>query len=426
MRLLCGLFLLSIFLWSCAQPIQEISTDLSASSNNEVTVDIDPTITADQYVAGLRKIKGLLLDRPFLSAQEQSVKTLEEYQSFIESYLNDPTTPLAIQKLYQRILELEGNEVITAFNNGSPDLVIDNNEPSALAAYLFKNNDDFRKMLTAEFCVSDFNSGLTQKTSCLHQGRIQKNDNNTNDPARFYSQAPARDMLAGAISTQAFLKKYAGALNFRRAAKTREFFLCSNYPDPEETAGWTQQNTLLHPFYWTPAGGDQDCQRCHSGLNRVRGFFTAFGSLGELQMGQRVPRLSDNQMATVGTMTINDVERTLIALPNYETLYGKTRNTPFERVLDSFHGETLNLISASANSNYPKLSDYGRILAANPRFASCTAQRFYNFALGIGQSFLNKVPDRLVERLPQVLVEANYNIKPLLLAIFSTTDFLNR
>jgi len=201
----------------------------------------------------------------------------------------------------------------------------------------------------------------------------------------------------------------------------REVFLCGNYPDSQETSGWTRQNLQLHPFYHTPIGGDQDCQSCHTSLNRVRGFFTGFGTLGEIQMGRTVIRLGDLVEGQTDALTINDVERTLINLPNYESLYGRSRATAFEGVIDSYHGQALSLSGA-----YPKLSEYGQIISSDPQFAVCTAQRLYNFALGIGQSFLNKLPARHSERLPNALEGSNYNIKSVMVDIFSTTDFLNR
>jgi len=417
---------MALVLSSCAQPITSTTAATSLAGGN---IELDPTITPEQYQNALRQVKGLLLNSPFLSLSEQQISSLDAYRNAVENYLDHPSAPLAIQKLYRQILQMEGTEAVTNFSD-MPQIVIDNDEPSSLAAAIFANDDDFRKMVTGTDCYSNAESGSTLKANCQTRGRFNKTQTGTTNPAQFFSMVTPIEQRAGAISTQGFLKKYGGALNFRRPSKVHEFFLCSAHPDTSETSGWTEQSGELHPFYWTQAGNEQNCQSCHQALNKARSFFTGFGTLGEMQMGQSAPRISDNAMVNVDAKTINDVESATINLPDYVALYGKARTEPFESTPTIYHGQVLSLENFNpgrmGNPSYVTLSQFGAIIAENDRFANCTAQRFYNFAMGINQSYLNALPSRLSEVLPNTLKNSNYNLKTLLLEVFSTSDFLNR
>jgi hypothetical protein len=414
--------LLTLGLGGCSQSIVPSNPNAKAAGLTQPEVEIDPEITALQYVQGLRRAKGLILNRPFLNAQESSISTRDEYRAWVTTYLDDPEAPLAVQKMYRQILQLEGTEVILDRDDVA-DILVDNDEPSSLAAYLFAEDRDFREILTADYCVSSFESGLQVKGPCTNAGRIQLNT--STDPNNWFVMSLPAELHAGAISTQAFLRKYDGALDFRRASKTREFFLCSNYPDPEERLGWTQQNAELHPFYWTTSASDQDCQSCHTALNKARTFFTGFGPLGQVMMGQQVIRYGNQTTVAARARTINDVEAATIALPSYETLYNRPRNQDFEGLPTTYHQETVERVQPAARE-YSSLSHYGRILSQSDRFSECSVQRFYNYALGINQSFLNRVPPRSLEPLKSAFEGSSYNTKALLLEIFSSVDFLNR
>ena len=424
-----GLSSLLLALSACAQQIASIPTFESSSTpeSEKIEIEVAPTITAEDYVQGLRKVKTLMLDNPVLSASELQVTSENEYKDFIQSYLNDPQSTKRVVQFYQLLLQLEGAMTITNFENPSLNAVIDNDEPSSLAGYLYQNDLDFRGILTADYCVSNLGSGLIPKANCTTQGRRNLNFDNANNPAFWVESSMPQDMRAGALSTQAFLNRFNGALDFRRPAAAREYFLCRNYPDPEENEGWTKDNDQLHPFYYTPAGADLDCQGCHQTLNKVRGFFTGFGRYGEVLMGQSAARLDNRLPFTVPARTINYVEASTIALPDYTTIYGKTTTEAFEPQVSSYHGNSISTYRASLSSPlYPKLSDYGRILSESPYFAECTAQRFYNLALGINQNINNRLPSAMKEKLIPALENSNFNLKTLLLEIFSSSDFLHQ
>lgn len=415
-------------LCSCAQIVDSIPA--FSSKTSEDPIETEPTITAAEYVQGLRKAKTLLLDYPVLTADELQVDSASDYRSILQTYLDDPRSTKRIIQFYQQLLQLEGSKTVTNFENASFNIVIDDDEPASLVGYLYQNEIDFREVLTANYCVNKFENGLTLKADCLSRGRRVLNSDNLINPAFYGTTSVPMALRAGAISTQAFLARFAGALNFRRPAAAREYFLCKNYPDAEENEGWTEGNGKLHPFYFTPDGGDQDCQSCHQTLNKVRGFFTGFGPLGEIQMGQTVARLDTGQDSPVTPRTINSVEAVTLSLPDYQNLYGKSPTFAFEEVLTSYHGQEISTFdinpALATNPLYPKLSEYGRILSESPAFAECTAQRFYNLALGINQNINNRLPERIRQHLINQLENNNYNLKVLLTEILSSTDFLDQ
>jgi len=424
--LILGLALLSLS--GCAQSINSLPATLPANPpSGSVKIEVEPTISADEYVQGLRKAKALLLDLPILTPAETAVSSQEDYQAFIQNYLDDPRSTKRVIQFYQQLLQLEGTSTITNFTDPTLNIVIDNDEPSSLIGYIYQNELDFRGVLTANYCVSNFEAGLSVKSDCVTRGRRNLNMDNLNSPITYATTSMPMDMRAGALSTQAFLRRFEGALNFRRPAAAREYFLCRNYPDAEEPEGWTESNGQLHPFYWTPAGADQNCQSCHQTLNKVRGFFTGFGRFGEVQMGQRAARLDNGSLDTVAARTINSVEVATLALPDYQNLYGKSPAVSFESNLTSYHGIGVSTYSVGSTSPaYPKLSEYGKTLSGSQAFTECTAQRFYNLAMGISQNINNRLPDRIQEQLVRTLEVNNYNLKSLLLEIFSSTDFLDR
>lgn len=401
-----------------------------ASKSSQEPIEVEPTITATEYVQGLRKAKTLLLDLPALTNAELQIDSASSYRTVIQNYLDDPRSTRRIIQFYQQLLQLEGSRTVTNFENTALNIVIDDDEPASLAGYLFQNELDFREILTANYCVNKIENGLTLKSDCVSRGRRVLNSDNLINPSTYGSTPVPMDMRAGAISTQAFLSRFAGALNFRRPAAAREYFLCRNYPDSEENEGWTEANGQLHPFYYTPDDGDQDCQSCHQTLNKVRGFFTGFGPLGEIQMGQTAARVDTGQASPVAARTINTVETATLNLPDYQSLYGKSPMLAFEEVLTSYHGQEITTYDANlavtTSPLYPKLSEYGRILSESPAFAECTAQRFYNLAMGINQNINNRLPDGVRQHLINQLENNNYNLKVLLMEILSSTDFLDQ
>ncbi len=426
-RVLLGSISIAL-LCSCSQMIDSLPQ--FSSKTNEQPEEVEPTISSAEYVQGLRKAKTLLLDLPVLTAAELEVDSVSSYRTFIQSYLDDNRSTKRIIQFYQQLLQLEGSRTVTNFENTSFNIVIDDDEPASLAGYLYQNEMDFREILTADYCVNKIENGLTLKSDCVSRGRRVLNSDNLINPAFYGRTTVPMEMRAGAISTQAFLARFSGALNFRRPAAAREYFLCRNYPDAEENEGWTEANGQLHPFYYTPDGGDQDCQSCHQTLNKVRGFFTGFGPLGEIQMGQTAARLDTGQDSPVTPRTINTVEAATLSLPDYQNLYGKSSTMAFEEVLSSYHGQEITSydinLALATNPLYPKLADYGRILSESPAFAECTAQRFYNLAMGINQNINNRLPDRIRQHLINQLENNNFNLKVLLIEILSSTDFLDQ
>lgn len=147
-------------------------------------------------------------------------------------------------------------------------------------------------------------------------------------------------------------------------------------------------------------------------------------------MGQSAPRVGTGVMVNVDARVINDVEAATINLPNYVALYGIPTSSPFEGTPTVYHGQSVTVQNfnpgRAGNPSYLSLQQYGTILSNSSRFANCTAQRFYNFAMGINQSYLNRLPTRLSESLPSALEGSDFNLRVLLLEVFSTSEFLNR
>jgi hypothetical protein len=70
-----------------------------------------------------------------------------------------------------------------------------------------------------------------------------------------------------------------------------------------------------------------------------------------------------------------------------------------------------------------RIDDLGQYIAADPRFASCTARRFWSW---FAQEPVEQVDDALVEELTSVFVAANFDAKALTRAVVTHPRFLSR
>ncbi len=452
-----GIFLFIGTLTMVLQACQNVQD--SGAFYPDTNQTIDGYVTGAEYRAALRRVKGLLLNNGFLTAEENSfvepadINSEEEkqkatdinkpkYIGFVQKFLEDPAAVVAIQKYYFKLFDTQLNRDIYNYN-----------EPANLAAYLFKNRKDFRDIAMADYCISDIDAtdpsrGL-EVTRCLSKTGTDGNGTIVDVPM---------ELRAGILSTQAFLDRYKGAKNFRRPKMAFKYMLCSKGPDYGETAGWEEvegSNPIaysgtppqyvgpikMHPFYWSSINKNptMDCTACHGkgGLNQLRQAFVAFNNdNGSVEAGQQVLRRQDSATVNAPSKTINTDEASVLSLGAGYTgaysKYGYTLTTPFEPNTGiTFLGEPIGLYDAlpanATNTVYAKLSDVGRAFARHEKFPGCMVTWLWQFA-SAGRPFdiEYRAPSFLEKAVAQDFMDSGYDLKSALESIFTNAGFLNR
>jgi hypothetical protein len=335
------------------------------SQNNEARQSfLSGLYTADDLSKAIRAASLKLVNRPPTSDELTKARQgLAQYNSVIDSYLEAPEFYTQLKRYFQDSFEMAG--VVDNINH---------DEPANLAVYLVKNNIDYREVITADYCV----------------------DNNLNKIAcSSFSKNPAdaNNQAAGAITTQAFLKKWASAFNFFRTREIMQNFACKNYPNENEAGMKAEEiagSAEVATFNLT--SGSPACYNCHKSMNPVASLFFSFDRKGFFNA---IP--NDNRAANEKILRVT-------------TQVAKVEDLLVNNVKPEFHGEEITSIR-----------DYASKLSNNQIFRDCVAQRFSQFILN--NSHLERIPPEL-EYLRNLVPNYGYKVKPILKEVLQSRSFV--
>jgi hypothetical protein len=289
----------------------------AARAENEKSFESQRNYTREQLEKALRVVSSTLINRdPTTAELENLSRGLSGYEDTIKAYFNDPGFKTVQMAYYRSIFEMQGTDQGTNYD-----------EPSNLALYLITNDINFQDIIRADYCV---NNNL-EKTGCSSFG----NDANV-----------ARAQAAGALTTQAFMRKWSASFNFKRVAKSFKVFACSEYPDSTD-AGLTEQQVAdsikdFNCTTCTPA-----CYSCHRSMNSKAALFYNFNQLGVYSTNTTNTTVTDTGAASnIGHVLKSGVR------PQY-------------------HGREMQTVR-----------EYALLLTQNKKFRDCLAQRLTNYMMG--------------------------------------------
>ena len=231
--------------------------------NQIATTQIQNGYTIPQLTKALRTVSQILARRDPTADELSKVQTggFQAYVAVVNTYLNTPDFQAIQLAYYRNLFGMSGK--------GTDGINYD--EPANLATFLVYNNYDFRWALTADFCV-DNNLNIT---TC----------------SAFKTTTDTKAQAAGVLTTQAFLKKWAGPFNFGRYNRAYMAFACGDFrsiPDTHDP-GMTEAEISKGvkdfrcntPFSSSnPTGCSPICYTCHRNMNPRSAQFYAFDRKG--------------------------------------------------------------------------------------------------------------------------------------------------
>lgn len=334
---------------ACA-PYKSITTASVKSVNIE-------NATPEQLRAAYRKASLILLKNTITAQDANKINNYKDYEKEIDNLIGSPDFINTMITYHQNFFEMSGRE-------GNINL----NEPANLAAYLIKNEMDFRKILTEPICISDSLTPVNCST--------------------FTSINEQSAQAAGVITTQGYLKKWSSAFNFRRVERTLKAFACHGYPD-ESDRGVRAEDIEDRLAKFNSTTEKPVCYSCHRTMNPRAVLFYDFDISGKFNLKPNNNLVTKN--ADGGASTKLDLLK-----PGVQPIY---------------HGQAVS-----------SLKDYGAALANSEKFSDCVAVRFTNFALG------RKFDERLPAQFNFVFDEIykrDFNIKLFLKSILTNGAFVS-
>lgn len=393
--------------------LSSVSGACSVISNTPDSATPTPTptepFTNEDYSAALRvasyRLRGRLPDVADKDAVLASGKVA--YEPLIDKYLDPAQNPFLIPQMrgFYDAIFLMGGGMIDGVNF---------NEPANLALLGLRDGAPWSDVITNTSCYNDF----FQPVAC-----------SSNTPSTH---------AAGALTTQAFLKKFGepDTLNFRRMSLVHQVFNCGIYADPEDGAKWGRSNIPAEEWpcnvgtdgvaQWVagsgctcpvsvpanpalvcsgddyldpsliPSANDPSiapvkrvskkyqglqlglnlaCQHCHGSLLPRRFVFTPFDEEGHFD----------------ATRTIDDVESPEVnAGLDYCGTGGDTdlSGNPDDDDIDPLSPECTATTGEYIGVEVANLRELAQQIVSHDRFYECGVVRHYNFVLGKSQGSL--------------------------------------
>jgi hypothetical protein len=320
------------------------------------------TLTAENFRKGLKSVANKFLGRaPTLEEYTRVEAGLTAYRAVVSEYMQADQFRDKMLSYHKNYFEM-GDKVEDGINY---------NEPANMAAYLIINDMDFREILKGRYCVDD----NLQQTNCNS----------------FANVADQNDNAAGVVTTRVFLKHWVSAFNFRRGRQVLMKFACRDYPDvTDEGLKLSEIANEIKTFDCNASNiCEPRCYSCHRALNPKAALFYTYDTNGNFN-----PTPADDVATLTDTSEVSTISHILKdgAVPSYQ---GKPVS---------------------------KLNEYTDMLADSLLFRDCMAKRFTQFMFGETDN-LKEIAYNL-QYLKLSVQEHDYKVKPLLLDIVSSYEFL--
>ncbi len=326
----------------------------SSSTEGQITPQ---GLSPEDFQKAFRRASLIFLKRSPDLEQLARISSKEDYDRAIRDLVDSPEFISTMRQYHQEFFDMSGQT-----------MGINYNEPANLAAYLIRENRDFRDILRATYCVND--------------------ELETGDCSSFSREPEAQaTYAAGAITTQGFLHRWVSSFNFERTRETLKAFACHDYPDGGDP-GMTGAEVETGVHTWECSNCVPSCYSCHSTMNPRATLFYDFDRNGQFN------RQPANNVATQ-TDTETRSERTDLLI---------------DGVAPRFNGRVM------AN-----LRQYAVEFSETPKFASCLARRLTLFSIGGGLNA--RVPDQF-SFAEDLLQESNFRVRDFYLGLLTRDEYV--
>ncbi len=211
---------------------------------------------------------------------------------------------------------------------------------------------------------------------------------------------------SGVLTNPGVMKQFAGNLAFRRTRWVQETFDCTAFPSEVQAPQPVGTNNAAYTAPWpftsiagTDNGGRIDfhdtsavvCANCHATMNHIAPLFANFDANGVLQTAISVQLPTDGRPTAARTDWLPAGEPT----------------------------------AWRYNVPAPTLAALGQVMAADPRVATCTVARVWNFALGKGDivQTLSVVPPDVISTQVAAFGANGHKLRDLFYSVFTSDDF---
>jgi hypothetical protein len=345
----------------------------------------DPNLAARaiDYGQALRTASLKLVGALPTMDEQMAVSDGASYAAQIDKYLADPRFALQIRSYFQDMMKMGGS--LAARVNGTTVNVSLDTAPTFAAELVVKDRS-----------ITDLFTATTNTCPTLAA------DGTFTDAA-----CPTANGLAtsGVLTDPGAMAQMYSNMAFRRVRWIQEAFACTKYPAEYSSSPVTMGNgQFTSPWPFTSVTGGmgvpvnfQDvssviCANCHTTMNHIAPLFANFDAAGVYQ-------------TTVQVRT-------------------PTPMTPITKMTDWLPaGENLAWRYGTATAN---LTALGQAIANDPLVQKCQVQRAWNWAMNKTDivSDLAVVPDSTLTETIAVYTSNQLKLKPVLKAIFTSSDFV--
>ncbi len=331
-------------------PFKPGNTELSSTTKKS-----DPT--AVDYQAAHRRASLKFIKRSPPSEEVDQIQDMESYRVAIRAIVDDPQFVTTMKEYHQKFFNMSGTE-------GG----INYDEPANLAAYLVRENADFRDILRATHCVNNDLASVPCSSFTGNAGMAATN-------------------AAGVVTTRAFLKKWDSPFNFVRTNEMLKAFGCHEYPDLADQ-GMTEQEVSGSVHTFNCVNCDPSCYSCHNNMNPRASLFYTFDFNGNFNLNPT------NALATKrDTGDRSEISDLLV-----------------DGASPRFNGQMVST-----------LRDYALALAETPKFSRCLSRRMTLFSIGGETDAILPSEFGFVE---QLLVDQNYRIKDFIFELLTRPEYV--
>lgn len=336
----------------------DVNSSNQASSFNEPGPENLEPVTKEQLQQSFRRASLIFLEKAPTQEELEKAGSPSGYRKSIDELVDSPQFVQKIRSYHQDYFDMSGT-----------DGDVNMNEPANLASFLFKENLDFRQILRADYCVND----------SLEKGNCSSFDNDAE---------LAKEFGAGVVTTQAFLKKWEGAFNFRRTSHMLQAFACHDYPDESDPGLFPEEvSEKVQTFACTDC--NPKCYSCHRTMNARASLFYDFDTTGAFNTspGNNVAtKRDDGTVSTVADLLNEGVK------PRFR------------------------------QREVANLKEYAFELTRAPKFRKCLAKRLTLLALG-AQSHEGELPT-LLKDIDQGLIRHQFQLKSFYKELLGSDEYV--
>jgi hypothetical protein len=376
--------------------------------------DVDRLIRTSMAIRGIRP-----------SVEEMQAVALDpgKLAAYVDAYLQHPGFLETVKDLYAEALLIRSRQNDIKYNvtyavgampplDDSTYLSLFPEEPLELIARIVRDDLPFHRILTHDKTVVSWVGASAYRVTGYD---MAKKDAQPFQEVAWADLRPA----AGVLSHSVLWRRYvSNGKNYQRgrAAMLARVFLCDDYvkrdvpPFPDIDFG--DEEKVRSALKTNPG-----CVSCHQTLDPLANFLP--GNYTRAQVVIEKAHGIDGPMMADATCVQADPKPDCYPMLSYnETQEGKLEKQTGRRA--GYYGDL------RPDADPPEAWDVGKLgqfMAEDPRFAQCTARRFYSY---MAQVDLDRVPLELIDRFAGALVgdDDSYNLRAMVREIVLSDEFM--